>query len=257
MNEYNLTESRFYDLCDKYKSDKSSQHGYHKILPFYLKDHCNKAGGMLELSLPGCVQKHKQMWLEMFPNMHVYMLDKASKTSLEERATVINCDQGNADDLQKVASYIKGQDIPMYFISDDGCHSPVHQVLAFNTFFPLLEVGGVYIIEDIEVSYWKNGNHHGVSSRYGQGCSGSVIEIFKRAIDGINYEFSQTRDQVKGLCDRIVQHQQEIHSVSFARNCIIIIKKEFEEDRDYRFAHKLQEQVAGEKYYDYGTLKYD
>ena len=41
-------------------------------------------------------------------------------------------------------------------IIDDGSHWPPHQIQTFKTLFPMLEDGGVYIIEDTIVSYnWK------------------------------------------------------------------------------------------------------
>ena len=57
------------------------------------------------------------------------------------------------------------------------------------------------------------------------------MEILKNAIDGVNVEFSKS-DKGK------VQHQREIGSITFAKNCIIITKREFD-NKKYRFASKL------------------
>jgi hypothetical protein len=57
------------------------------------------------------------------------------------------------------------------------------------------------------------------------------MEILKNAIDGVNVEFSKS-DKGK------VQHQREIGSITFAKNCIIITKREFD-NKKYRFASNL------------------
>lgn len=40
-------------------------------------------------------------------------------------------------------------------IIDDGCHIVEHQITSFKTLFPLIKPKGMYIIEDLHTSYWK------------------------------------------------------------------------------------------------------
>jgi hypothetical protein len=107
----------------------------------------------------------------------------------------------------------------LYFINDDGSHIPEHQLLTFNILFPKLTSGGVYIIEDTEASYRTDNKLYGYPTNYGLNHPDSLIEIFKKTIDGINYEWSEKYAPK-------VQHQYLFHSITFAKNCIIIVKKD-------------------------------
>lgn len=210
-------------------SDKITHHQYHKVYPAYIEKFYNYTGGIIEIGLqPDTQYASLNMWIELFPYMHIYGMDREAPDKSENRYTIFNCDQSDANQLDTCIEKIKH---PIYFINDDGSHVPEHQLLTFNKLFPLLKVGGVYIIEDIETSYWTKGHIYGYDTRYGKGHSKSIIEIFKNAIDGVNVEFSQS---YKGK----VQHQKEIGSITFAENCIIITKREFK-NREYRFHGNL------------------
>jgi len=104
-------------------------------------------------------------------------------------------------------------------------------LLTFNTLFPALREGGVYIIEDIETSYWTKEGLYGYQTRYGYKHPDSIVEIFKEVADSINSEFAGTRP------NRVLHHNM-IGSMTFAKNCIIITKQT-QIDRPYRFSRKL------------------
>lgn len=225
MSNKNLME----EFGRKSGTDKVTHHGYHQIFPTYIEKFYQESGGMIEIGLePRTGKASLQMWLELFPNMHIYGLDRGTPDESTERYTILQCDQSNPEQLDNCGQKIKH---PIHFINDDGSHIPEHQLLTFNKLFPLLEVGGVYIIEDVETSYWTKHGLYGYETRYGKGHPKSVIEIFKQAIDGVNMEFSRSTDGQ-------VQHQKEIASISFAKNCIAVIKRA-EDARRYRFQDYL------------------
>jgi hypothetical protein len=205
-------ENLMHEIGKRYGTDKIHNHSYHEIFPFYIEKFYDKSGGMIEIGLKE--GKSLSMWLELFPRMHIYGLDISPSKISGERYTIIKADQSSESDLQVALGTINH---PIYFINDDGSHIPEHQLLTFNVLFPKLESGGVYIIEDIQTSYWVEGENCGYETRYGVGHPDSLVEIFKNVVDGVNYRYSQTRN---GL----VEHQEHIHSVVFARNCIIINK---------------------------------
>jgi hypothetical protein len=207
-------ENKMHLAGKKYKTDKVFRHEYHKIYPQFIEKFYNISGGIIEIGLKAGASL--KMWLEIFPKMHIYALDRDPKVFPLERHTTIKADQSSKSDLQHALSIIQH---PIYFINDDGSHIPDHQVLTFNVMFPKLESGGVYIIEDIETSYWKNRQNCGYSVNYGLNHPKSCIEKFKNVIDGVNYNFSKTYP------DSGIQHQEQISSVTFAKNCIVIIKK--------------------------------
>lgn len=221
--------NKMQELGTKYRTDKITHHKYHEIFPVYIEKFYEDAGGIIEIGLePNWGKASLNMWLELFPNMHIYGLDKGTPDEFRERYTIFKCDQSNESQINNCVDQIKHK---IYFINDDGSHIPEHQLLTFNILFPLLEVDGVYIIEDIETSYWTKGGLYGYRTKYGKGHKKSIVEIFKQAIDGVNYEFSQSSDGE-------VKHQKEIESICFHKNCIIITKRE-PESRGYRFKNKL------------------
>lgn len=61
---------------------------------------------------------------------------------------------GSQDDpafLRAVVAEMGGVDI----VIDDGSHQAAHQRTSFTTLFPMLSSGGVYAVEDLHTSYWR------------------------------------------------------------------------------------------------------
>ena len=121
---------------------------------------------------------------------------------------------------------------PFDLIVDDGSHFPEHQMLAFETLFAAVKPGGVFIIEDIETSYWPVG--HQLYGNYMTGET-NVVESFKRIADRVNHEFTG-HDYPAVAAD--------VESVTFAQNCVIVTKRDTPheseasyDDRPYRFAN--------------------
>ena len=168
------------------------------------------------------------MWLELFKNAHIYGYD-ININDAGEKYTIFKGDQSKEDDLDRFINIIK---TPIYFINDDGSHIPEHQVLTFNKLFPILEDGGIYIIEDIETSYWTKGNIYNYPTNYGYKNPNSVVELFKNIIDCVNSEFLQEN------INSPIKHLDNIKMISFAYNCIII-EKGTREKRPYRFQKML------------------
>ena len=91
----------------------------------------------------------------------------------------------------------------------------------------MLKNGGVYIIEDIECSYWNP-----KSSLYGYEVGNlNIVDYFQSLPHKINAEFSQFKNN------------KLISSVTFFKNCIILTKMTLEEieenKRKYRFEEML------------------
>jgi hypothetical protein len=211
-----------YEIGNKYKTDKISTHRYHEIFPLFIEKFYGERGGMIEVGIAG--GSSLQMWLELFPEMHIYGIDIGVEKS-DLRCTVFKADQSCAGDLDAVIDKIKHS---IHFINDDGSHVPEHQLLTFNKLFPLLETGGVYIIEDIETSYWRRGSIYGYPMSYGYKHPKSIVEIFKAVLDNVNSLFA-------GAHYSPVKNIDYINSITFARNCIIITKKEPQPQRRYNF----------------------
>ena len=214
------------ELGNKFNTDKVTHHKYHEIYPLYIERFREKQGAMIEIGIEQC--SSLKMWLHYFANMHIYGMDIKLENS-GERFSIFKGDQSSKKDLEIFITKINK---PIYFINDDGSHIPEHQLLTFNNMFPLLEENGVYIIEDIETSYWTKSGLYGYKTNYGYKHDKSIVEIFKNAVDCVNNEF------LIEMIDTPIEHLDKIKSITFAYNCIIIIKKNSIK-RNYRFKNNL------------------
>jgi hypothetical protein len=184
------------------------------------------------------------LWKKYFDTAHIYGVDIDEKKSDDERVTIFQGDQNNLTDLQNI---IKSIYHPIQFIIDDGSHVPEHQVTTFNTLFSnLLQPGGVYIVEDIETSYWSHGGLYGYYTNYGYRHPNSFIEKVKPIIDKINCEFllpvhNKQNDEILHNFSRETLNM--ISTITFGQNCVIFTKKTESElvysNRQYRFSHNL------------------
>ena len=207
-------------------TDKVTHHEYHKYYEPVLKPYYNLHGSIVEIGL-GTGQS-LPMWQNLFKPAHIYGVDKEYENSGNDRYTIYKGDQSNVNDLNDLRKSLTDKNV--FFINDDGSHIPEHQLLTFNTLFPILKEGGIYIIEDIETSYWTKGECYNYKTRYGYKHPDSIVEIFKDASDIMNREFIVDKTNLS----KKILHYDYIESVTFARNCIII-KKNYNANREYRF----------------------
>lgn len=86
-----------------------------------------------------------KMWADYFPDADIYACDIRDDVLVNEgRIHSTVCDQYDYLRLQ-VAFGTYTYDV----IIDDGCHHPMAQVISFAALWPLLNKGGIYIIEDV------------------------------------------------------------------------------------------------------------
>ena len=207
-------------------TDKVTHHEYHKYYEPVLKPYYNSHGSIVEIGLGTTASL--PMWKDIFKHAHIYGVDIEDTYFVNDRCTIYKADQSKIDDLNRLKHLLSDKNV--FFINDDGSHIPEHQLLTFNTLFPILLEGGIYIIEDIETSYWTTGACYNYETRYGYKNPKSIIEIFKDVTDIINREFIADNTVLSNQ----ILHYDYIESVTFARNCIII-KKKYNATREYRF----------------------
>ena len=200
--------NRFLEIGKKHGTDKVSLHNYHEIYPQYIEKYYNSNGGMVEVGLLGGASLN--LWLELFPNMHIYALDINPSENIQKhkRHTIIKTDQSIQTDLDNAFDKIEET---IWFINDDGSHIPEHQLLTFNTLFPKLENGGVYIIEDCAGSYLKayNGDPNLSPKK-------NLISYFQQKVHSTNSSYLQKKFERNVL---------DISLITFAREAIAIKKK--------------------------------
>lgn len=156
---YNLTA-----LANAYGSDKGTAvEGAHHYTPFYemlLGPRRGQVSRMLEIGLlrggpeVGADRDRAtgdlpsvRMWLDYFPHAMVHGFDISDFSFFRHpRFAFTRGDSGIAEDLRRIIAGGERFD----FVIDDGSHASFHQQLAFQTLFPALNPGGLYLIEDLQ-----------------------------------------------------------------------------------------------------------
>lgn len=224
-------------------TDKVTHHGYQRFYTRFLENLRHSATGMLEIGIESHNSIH--LWKNYFPNAQIYGIDIERKTPVHGQVTLLQADQSKLTELTASLYNILH---PIQFIIDDGSHVPEHQILSFNFFFDhLLQPGGVYIVEDIETSYWTRNSLYGYEFKYGYRHPNSFIEKVKPIVDTINNEFmsrSNQQENTKRLSDFSPSTLSAIQSMTFGQNCVIFTKKTQAEqqmynNRPYRFSQNI------------------
>lgn len=133
-------------------------------------------GGYHELDKGGASLR---MWKAYFPQARIAGLDLFDKRRLEEER--IRIFHGSQDDPSVIAA-IASELGPLDIVIDDGSHHNVHVRATFELLFPHLREGGIYVVEDLQTSYWPK---FGGSSDLA--ASTTSMAFFKSLADGLNH----------------------------------------------------------------------
>jgi hypothetical protein len=213
------------------KSDKVYLHGYHRIHPWFLNHFYGKKNvAILEIGIHE--SNSIPIWNLYFDVPEIHGIDIKSKTSELKNVFLHQVDQSSGLQLEE---FSKEKINKFQIIIDDGSHVPSHQAITIKKLWKTLKDGGIYIIEDIETSYW------GKSSSYGykfNSKSFSLISELLKSIPFINNEFTQKNNN--DVAQELKKIFNEIEMISFAYNCVIIIKKnkDFNEYYNREYAAK-------------------
>jgi hypothetical protein len=150
----NLTE-----LANRYKSDKGteygSKHGFTLIYEKYL--HTLKNGNINILEIGINDGSSLKMWYDYFIKAKIIGLDIDNKRHFSnDRVDCIVIDQSKKDQLQQ---FVDNNKLSFNIIIDDGSHHISDQQITFGFLFPLLNSGGIYIIEDLHTSLCEPGTN--------------------------------------------------------------------------------------------------
>lgn len=215
-------------LALKAGTDKSSAfHNYTKIYAKYFDRLRLEPIKFLEIGIfKGNSVKLWESYFEKASEMH--FIDKTSENIeyYSPKAQYHYLDQANFFDLYNFANQVgNGFDL----IIDDGGHTMTQQINSFLVLFPLLKSGGLYVIEDLQTSYWHN------YGGYGQigaplGGPGTCVEFLKTLVDDLNYGSGVTinsdPDKIPGqLKANFSYFQNNIESLHFHSGLCIIEKR--------------------------------
>lgn len=207
-------------LASIFNSDKGVQHHYTKHYQQHFYPLHRKKMNILEIGIggygnPKAGGQSLRMWKVFFPNSQIYGIDIENKKYHEERRIkTFKGSQIDEEFLRNVAAEIGTVDI----IIDDGSHINDHVIKTFQILFPLMNSNGIYIVEDLQTSYWTDidgGNWGGSSDLAAPHTS---MNFFKKLVDGLNYEEFPADDYKPSYIDK------HIIAIHFYHNMVFIYK---------------------------------
>lgn len=183
---------------------------YFEIYHKYFSNYVNKEVRILEIGVykGGSLQ----MWKDYFGEKALITgidIDSACKQYEEERVNVCIGSQDDQDFLKQVSE----QYGPFDIVLDDGGHQVVHQTVTFETMFPLLKPGGIYLIEDLHSSYWPE--FGGMPYK-----PGTFLEYSKNFIDCLHIQHMDEKYQ-----ELMPQYAGEINACHYYDSVLVIEKK--------------------------------
>lgn len=202
-------------------TDKWGGHRYAQHYDTHFRPFRNKKLTLLEIGVGGYENpkyggESLRMWKAYFPKAMIYAIDIYEKKAHEEnRIKIFQGSQADADFLKLVCKKTG----PLDIIVDDGSHINSHVLITFKTLFPFLKEGGIYVIEDVQTSYWSQ---MGGSNLGGDGENfnnpNTTMGFFKGLTDGLNHmEFLKPDYQPSYF-------EKNIVSISFYHNLIFVYK---------------------------------
>ncbi|MEX0284818.1 MAG: class I SAM-dependent methyltransferase [Paracoccaceae bacterium] len=185
------------DLLNIYAGNKGAiVHKWHHYIPIYdryfgpyrgtavrfLEIGVNKGGSL-------------QMWREYFgPDAVIYGIDiKKSCAELDGQAGQVRIgSQADPEFLSEVVAEMGGVDV----VLDDGSHRMPHVRASFESLFPQLNDGGVYMVEDLHTAYWE---------KFGGGfrSSSNFFRYLRELTDDIHHWYHPKKVRHPGLRDKI------------------------------------------------------
>ena len=144
-----------HELGQKHGTDKSEEanaflgESYLHIYERYLASRRDAALNFLELGVRN--GNSLRMWKEYFPNAQIYGVDfnPECKRHEEDRIEILIAAQEDASELDRLAERAGGFDI----VLDDASHINHLTLASFRILFPHLRQGGLYIVEDLGMSW--------------------------------------------------------------------------------------------------------
>ncbi|WP_371663134.1 hypothetical protein [Streptomyces sp. NBC_00280] len=174
------------DLALRFGSDKWGGHWYTQHYERHFEPYRHQRIRILEIGVGGYNSPTSgggslRMWKHFFPRGQVFGLDAFDKSGVDEpRIRTVVGDQSSPEFLTSLAEEIG----PLDIVVDDGSHLSDDVITSFTTLFPLLRPGGLYVIEDLQTSYWPgwNGNRSELSD------PGTSVGFLKTLFDTLHHQ---------------------------------------------------------------------
>jgi hypothetical protein len=213
---------------------------FDRFYPQYLEKYRGKHFRMLEIGLD--TGNGTLLWEEYFPCATLVGLEYNVDNTKNEGASTIQTivgDQGNALFLQ-TTFLEKANGGNFDLIIDDGGHHYEQQRTSYEILFDkALNPGGLYIMEDVETSYWKRGTglYGSPVTRGGRQEPLTIVNQFKAVVDVVNKKFHDNTYTVFGQVDHLIS------IIGFGSNVIFLEKKTLDHclnERHYVWPDRLE-----------------
>lgn len=202
--------------------DKSSlSHDYLKYYEIAFSDRKNEPLKFLEIGfLTGA---SAALWHEYFPNAELYFMEiypdyfRKSRFKFSNRVHFIAGDQESDDDLNRLIN----ETGPLDIILDDGGHTMNQQLTSFKKLFPILQPGGMYIIEDLHTSHFYKFGGTPVAG------DTTTLGFILKLIHDLNLTHAEGRSEKPEIDPQYTkyEHLEEIDYILYRSSTCIIFKK--------------------------------
>ena len=165
------------ELGKQYKSTKDWT-GFLEIYSNYFKDYKDKEINILEIGIDK--GESLKIWRKYFTRAKICGIDIIDIKFQIEGVDLIKANQTDEKTLKEICDKYKGFDI----IIDDGGHHSKQIVISLNFLFDYLKDNGLYIVEDLQTSYFPRFG----GSRLNLKKKTTSMNYLKSITDSINYE---------------------------------------------------------------------
>jgi len=165
------------ELGKQYKSTKDWT-GFLEIYSNYFKDYKDKEINILEIGIDK--GESLKIWRKYFTSAKICGIDIIDIKFQIEGVDLIRANQTDEKTLKEICDKYNGFDI----IIDDGGHYSKQIIISLNFLFDYLKDDGLYIIEDLQTSYFPRFG----GSRLNLRKKTTSMNYLKSIADSINYE---------------------------------------------------------------------
>lgn len=212
-----------------HSTDKNVDHRYAQHYARHFASWRKRRLTLLEIGIGGYDDPNLgggslRMWRTYFPRGQIYGIDIHDKSVHDGRR--IKTFQGSQFDprfLDRVLEITGPPDI----IIDDGSHVSRDVIVSFGYLFPRMANDGIYVVEDLQTSYWDDwgGDDENPESR------STAVGFFGGLIHGMHYEERPSRHLTQAS-----YFEQNILGLSFYHNLVFVQKGPNVEGGRYREA---------------------
>lgn len=175
------------DIMREHGCDKFHHHHYEAAYEQHFEKLRDKPLKLLEIGVGGYMRADDggeglRVWRDYFQQAEITGLDVfTKKLDLGPRVKIFRGAQGDETILNELNEWAGPFDI----IIDDGSHCQPDILKSFQTLFPLMAPGGIYVIEDLHTAYDPN---YGGDARFGGGEQ-TVRQVFWAIVDAIHHKY--------------------------------------------------------------------